>query len=129
MTSELKKIVDKLTRKAYKELRGVVRQVLVNIYSESEAFLPCLATIKKFLHLRIFVDETEILLRLFARKLTYYLTSPNVREEILRFIKDLVGNRLIFDAALVLDCSPDHYDAVREVIDALNQVYTGMKLP
>lgn len=88
-----------------------------------------MATIKKFLHLRIFLDETEILLRLFARKLTYYLTTPNIREEILRFIKDLVGNRFIFDAALALDCSSDHYDAVREVVDALRQVYMGLKLP
>lgn len=88
-----------------------------------------MTTIKKFLHLRIFLDETEVLLRLFARKLTYYLTSPNVREEILRFIKDLVGNRFIFDAALALDCSSDHYDAVREVIDALKQLYIGIKLP
>lgn len=56
MTSELKKIVDKLSPKTYTELRGVVRQVLVNIYAESEAFLPCMATIKKFLHLRIFID-------------------------------------------------------------------------
>lgn len=88
-----------------------------------------MTTIKKFLHLRIFLDETEVLLRLFARKLTYYLTSPNIREEILRFIKDLVGNRFIFDAALALDCSSDHYDAVREVIDALKQLYIGIKLP
>jgi hypothetical protein len=33
MTSEIKKIVDKLSPKAYHELRGVVRQVMVNIYS------------------------------------------------------------------------------------------------
>jgi hypothetical protein len=32
MTSELKKIVDKLSRRAYTELRGVVRQLIVNIY-------------------------------------------------------------------------------------------------
>ena len=35
MTSELKKVVDKLSTKAYTELRGVVRQVIVNIYAES----------------------------------------------------------------------------------------------
>jgi len=39
------------------------------------------------MHLRIFVDETEILLRLFAKKLSYFLTQPNVREDILKFIK------------------------------------------
>lgn len=61
-------------------LRGIVRQVLVNLYSESEAFLPCMATMKKFLHLRIFKDETEILLKLFARKLTHYLTSTSTRD-------------------------------------------------
>lgn len=35
MTSEIKKIVDKLSPKAYQALRGVVRQIIVNIYSES----------------------------------------------------------------------------------------------
>lgn len=56
MTSELKKIVDKLTPKTYKELKTVVRQVMVNIYAESDAFLPCMATLKKLLQLRIFID-------------------------------------------------------------------------
>lgn len=57
MTSELKKIVDKLSIKAYTELRGVVRQVIVNIYAESETFGPSLGTLKKLMHLRIFIDE------------------------------------------------------------------------
>ena len=35
MASELKKVVDRLSQKAYTELRGVVRQVMVNIYAES----------------------------------------------------------------------------------------------
>ena len=33
MTSEIKKIVDKLSPKAYQQLRGVVRQLLVNVYA------------------------------------------------------------------------------------------------
>lgn len=33
MASEIKKVVHKLSPKAYKELRGVMRQVLVNIYA------------------------------------------------------------------------------------------------
>lgn len=129
MTSELKKIVDKLSIKTYTHLRGVVRQLLVNIYSESEAFLPAMATMKKFLHLRIFLDETEILLNLFARKLTYYLTAPNTREEILRFIKDMVNNKLFYDAAMALDCSADHHDAAREIVDAMRKLYIGIQAP
>lgn len=80
MTSELKKISDRLSVKAYTELRGLMRQVIVNIYAESETFGPSLGTLRKLIHLRIFVDETEILLKLFARKLTYFLTQPNIRE-------------------------------------------------
>jgi hypothetical protein len=56
MTSEIKKIADKLSPKAYKELRGVIRQIMVNIYSESEAVMSCMATLKKLLQLRIFLD-------------------------------------------------------------------------
>jgi hypothetical protein len=33
MTSEIKKISDKLSPNAYRELKGVVRQVFVNFYS------------------------------------------------------------------------------------------------
>lgn len=129
MTSEIKKIVDKLSPKAYHELRGVVRQVMINIYCESEAFMSCMATLKKLLQLRIFLDETEIVLRLFAKKLTSYLASNIIRDEILKFIRDLINNRILFDAAMALDCSPQHYDAVREVVDALRQVYTGIVIP
>lgn len=41
----------------------------------------------------------------------------------------MINNRLLFDLALVLDCSPDRYDAVKEVIDALRQVYISIPLP
>ncbi len=47
----------------------------------------------------------------------------------LKFIKDIINNRLLFDAAMALDCSPEHYDAVREVVDAIRQVYTGITIP
>lgn len=68
-------------------------------------------------------------MRLFAKKLTHYLTTPNIREEILKFFKDLVGSRFIFDAVLTLDCSANHYDAVREVVDAFRQLYIGIQIP
>lgn len=79
---------------------------MVNIYSESEAFMSCMATLKKLLQLRIFLDETEIILRLFAKKLTYFLASNVIRDEILKFIRDIINNRILFDAAMALDCSP-----------------------
>ena len=37
-------------------LRMVVRQVIINIYTESEALVPCMATLKKLIQLRIFLD-------------------------------------------------------------------------
>ena len=113
MASEIKKIADKLSPRAYQELRGVVRQLIVNIYCESDAFISCMATLKKLLQLRIFLDETEIVLRLFAKKLTYFLASHLARDEILKFLRDTINNRILFDAAIALDCSPQHYDAVR----------------
>lgn len=30
---------------------------------------------------------------------------------------------------MALDCSPEHYDAVRELIDAIRQVYIGVPFP
>jgi hypothetical protein len=30
---------------------------------------------------------------------------------------------------MVLDCSSEHYDAVREVVDAMRQLYIGIKFP
>lgn len=88
-----------------------------------------MATLKKLLHLRIFLEETEMALRLFAKKLTYFLSSNGIRDEILKFIKEIITNKILFDSALALDCSPDHYDAVREIIDAVRQVYIGIKVP
>lgn len=88
-----------------------------------------MASLKKLLQLRIFLDETEIILRLFAKKLTYFLASNTVRDEILKFIKEMIGNRILFDSAMALDCSPEHYDAVREIIDAVRQVYVGIVAP
>lgn len=41
----------------------------------------------------------------------------------------MIGNRILFDSAMALDCSPDHYDAVREIIDAVRQVYVGIVAP
>lgn len=86
-------------------------------------------TLKKLLQLRIFLDETEILLRLFAKKLTHFLTPNYVRDEILKFLKEIINNRFLFDAAMALDCSTEHYDAVREVIDSIRQVYIGIPVP
>lgn len=57
------------------------------------------------------------------------MTQPNIREEVLKFIKEMINNRLIFDLALVLDCCQDRYDAVRDLMDALRQVYVGVPLP
>lgn len=42
--------------------------------------MSCMATLKKLLQLRIFLDETEIILRLFAKKLTYFLASNIIRD-------------------------------------------------
>jgi hypothetical protein len=88
-----------------------------------------MASLKKLLVLRIFLDETEIVLRMFARKLVYFLTPQHVKDEILKFIKDMINNRLLFDSAIALDCSPDRYDSVKEVIDAMRQLYIGIPVP
>ena len=106
-----------------------MQQVIVNINCESDAFMSCMATLKKLLQLRIFLEETETVLRLFAKKLTYFLASNVIRDEVLKFIRDIINNRILFDAAIALDCSPEHYDAVREVVDALRQVYVGIPVP
>jgi hypothetical protein len=88
-----------------------------------------MAALKKLLALRIFLDETESVLRMFARKLVYFLTPQLVKDEILKFIRDLINNRVLFDAAIALDCSPDRYDSVKEVIDAMRQLYIGIPIP
>ena len=41
----------------------------------------------------------------------------------------MINNRLIFDLALAFDCSPDRYDAVRDLMKALRQVYISIPLP
>lgn len=30
---------------------------------------------------------------------------------------------------MALDCSPEHYDAVKDLIDAIRQVYIGIHVP
>ena len=30
---------------------------------------------------------------------------------------------------MALDCSPEHYDAVKDLIDAIRQVYIGIPVP
>jgi hypothetical protein len=30
---------------------------------------------------------------------------------------------------MALDCSADHYDAVREIVDAVRQIYIGIAVP
>lgn len=41
----------------------------------------------------------------------------------------MINNKLLFDCAVALDCSADHYDCVREIIDAVRQVYIGVVVP
>jgi len=41
----------------------------------------------------------------------------------------MINNRLLFDLALSLDCSPDRYDAVKDIIDAMRQVYIEIPHP
>jgi hypothetical protein len=41
----------------------------------------------------------------------------------------MINSRLIFDAVMALDLSPDRIDAVKELIDAMRDVYVGIPLP
>ena len=41
----------------------------------------------------------------------------------------MINNRLIFDAAMALDCNSERSDAVKELVDAMKEVYTGISLP
>ena len=36
---------------------------------------------------------------------------------------------MIFDAAMALDCNAEKNDAVKELVDAVRQVYIGVPLP
>lgn len=58
MASEIKKITDKLSPELYSKLRSLVRQIMSNIFCESDAFSTCMVSVKKLILLRIFVDET-----------------------------------------------------------------------
>jgi hypothetical protein len=42
---------------------------------------------KKMLFLRTFKEETEILLKIMAKKLTHFMTPTKVKEEILKVIR------------------------------------------
>ena len=81
------------------------------------------------INMRIFLDETESLFKLFAKKITFFLTQPTVRDEIIKLVKDMIGSRMLFDGAMAIDCCPDKSDAVRDMIDALRQVYIGIPIP
>ena len=59
----------------------------------------------------------------------YFMTAPLVRDQILKFIKEMINNRLIFDATMILDCREDRYDAIKEVVSAMRQIYIGVPLP
>lgn len=41
----------------------------------------------------------------------------------------MINNRILFDATMALDCSPDHHDSVKDIIDAVRQVYIGIVVP
>jgi len=36
---------------------------------------------------------------------------------------------VLFDSAIALDCCPERYDSVKEVIDAMRQLYIGIPIP
>ena len=66
---------------------------------------------------------------MFSKKLTFFLTQSSVRDEIIRFVKEMIGSRMLFDSAMELDCCPQRSDGVRDIIDALRQVYIGIPIP
>lgn len=81
------------------------------------------------LYLRVFNDEIEVFLGLIAKKLTHFLTPSSIKEEILKFCKDIVHSKIIFDLSLEYDCSSSKTDAVKELIDAVKTLYIGIPIP
>jgi hypothetical protein len=75
------------------------------------------------------MNEIEILLRVLAKKMIHFLTPPHIREEILKFVKDIIHSRIIFDLGMAYDCHIKREDVVRELIDAVKQVYIGITVP
>jgi hypothetical protein len=68
----------------------------MNVIMETEALQGCLVAIKKLLPLNIFVSEAEILFQHLSEKLVHFMTPANIKEEILRFSRDLIKNEIIF---------------------------------
>lgn len=64
-----------------------------------------------------------------AKKLTHFLTPTKVKEQILKVIKELISSHLLFDYAYIFDCQSNSNDVVRELVEALCKVYTGINVP
>ncbi len=61
------------------KLREVMQNLIINVNDETNAFLPCLRSAKKIVNLRLFPEETLTLLNILTKKLTHYITTPEVK--------------------------------------------------
>ena len=128
--SELKKF--QTSAKNFREIAGlqsIFKKLMYNIMSESDVFMPCSVCCRKMLYFRIFVDEGEVLLNSLTQKLLHYMTTTQIREDILKFIRELIVSEIIFDLFMSMDCNEKRKDVVRNLINAVRQVYTGIKTP
>lgn len=101
----------------------------MNVIMETEAFSGCLISIKKLVSLNIFLPEVEILFEHLSKKIVHFMTPQSIKEEIIRFCKDIIKNEVVFEYFTALDLHPERQDTIAHLIESLAKVYTGIKPP
>ena len=57
------------------------------------------------------------------------MTPPNIKEEIIRFSKEIIKSEIMFETFMSLDCDSNSKDVVKDLMNSLSRTYIGVKPP
>jgi hypothetical protein len=96
---------------------------------ETESFFACAVSVRKLMSLDIFTAQLEVLMHELSLKLVYFITPENIKEETLKFVRDLIKNEVFLELFMNIDCRENYRDSVQEVVNAIARVYIGVAPP
>lgn len=86
------------------ELSILFRQCLINVVSESEAYMGCLQTLKKLIQIGSFLSEVELFFEMACTKLVSIQMLADLKMEMLKCLKDILLNDVVIELFVSLDC-------------------------
>lgn len=86
------------------ELSILFRQCLINVVSESEAYMGCLQTLKKLIQIGSFLSEVELFFEMACTKLVSIQMPADLKMEMLKCLKDILLNDVVIELFVSLDC-------------------------